>query len=529
MRDMHFPGRSTFHSVNGMCATSQPLAAEAAIQILRQGGNAVDAAVCASAVLCVVEPYNTGIGGDCFVLLSKLGSDDVIGLNGSGRAPKKADAALLREKGVQEIGLTSPHAVTVPGAVDAWARLLDDHGTMELAEVLAPAIRFAEEGFAVTPRISLEWSFLRDHLKKDADAPRHFLVDGQGPGVGQVVRLPGLAATLRLIANKGRAGFYEGAVAQDLVSKLNGLGGLHTLEDFAETKADYVTPTRTVYRGKEILEIPPNGQGITAQIALNILGHFDLASLDPHGPERFHLEMEACRLAYDLRDRHVGDPAFSEVPVGDLLNAATASRLAARINPERALDDVVANRDPLNRDTIYLSVVDKDRNAVSFINSLYQGFGSGITGPASAVVLQNRGAGFVLTEGHPNCLEGGKRPLHTIIPGMVVEQGRAVMPFGVMGGAYQPVGHVHLMSNWIDFGMDVQEALDSPRAFPGAAGIEVEKGISAAAREGLLARGHQVHNAFLPFGGGQAIVIDWQNGALIGGSDPRKDGAAIGY
>jgi len=529
MRDMHFPGRSTVHSLNGMCATSQPLAAEAAVQILRQGGNAVDAAICASAVLCVIEPYNTGIGGDCFALLSKGGSGDVIGLNGSGRAPAAADAALLREDGHTNIGLTSPHSVTIPGAVDAWVRLLEDHGTMDLAQVLTPAIAFAEEGFAVSPRISLEWRFLADHLKKDADAPNHFLTNGKGPRVGQVVQLPALAKTLHLIAEKGRAGFYEGAVAQDLVSKLNSVGGVHTLDDFASCKAEYVTPTRTVYRDKHVLEIPPNGQGMTAQIALNILQHFDVGTLDPHGAERFHLEMEACRLAYDLRDRYIGDPKFSDVPIEQLLSVKTAAELADRIDPNRALDDVAANRDPLNRDTIYLTVVDKDRNAVSFINSLYQGFGSGITGPESAVVLQNRGAGFVLTDGHPNCLEGGKRPLHTIIPGMLVENGKTTMPFGVMGGAYQPVGHVHLLTNWIDYGMDVQEALDSPRAFPGAAGIEVEKGIGSAVREGLLARGHHVSDAFLPFGGGQAIHLDWANGALVGGSDPRKDGAAIGF
>lgn len=529
MRDFHFPGRSTVHALHGMCATSHPLAAAEAVQILRQGGNAVDAAIAASAVLCVVEPYNTGIGGDCFALLSKAGSGDVIGLNGSGRAPKAADAGRLRAEGIRDIGLTSPHAVTVPGAVDAWARLLDDHGTMSLGEVLRPAIRIAEEGFPVSPRIAIEWQFLQDHLKADADAARHYLFSGKGPQVGQMVRLPALAASLRVIAEKGRDGFYEGAIAEDLVNKLRAVGGCHTLDDFANVACEYVVPTRTDYRGTQVLEIPPNGQGITAQIALNILQHFDLASLDPHGAVRFHLEMEASRLAYDLRDRHVADPAFSPVPVDELLSVDVASRLAARIDPDRALDDLAANRDPLNRDTIYLTVVDKDRNAVSFINSLYQGFGSGITGPESGIVLHNRGAGFVLTEGHPNCLQGGKRPLHTIIPGMLVEHGRATMPFGVMGGAYQPVGHVHLVTNVRDFGMDVQEALDSPRAFPGAYGIEVEKGVSPATREGLLARGHRVRDALLPFGGGQAIQLDWVNGGLIGGSDPRKDGAAIGY
>ncbi|MEQ9517876.1 MAG: gamma-glutamyltransferase, partial [Parvibaculum sp.] len=347
--------------------------------------------------------------------------------------------------------------------------------------------------------------------------------------IGQVVNLPALAASLKIIAEKGRAGFYEGALAEDMVGKLRALGGCHTLDDFAAVACDYVTPTRTQYRGFDVLEIPPNGQGITAQIALNILQYFDLDVLDPHGALRFHLEMEASRLAYDLRDRHVADPAFVSVPVDELLSAEMAAKLAARIDPDQALTDLAANRDPLNRDTIYLTVVDKDRNAVSFINSLYKGFGSGITGPESGIVLHNRGAGFVLSDGHPNCLQGGKRPLHTIIPGMLVEKGRATLPFGVMGGAYQPVGHVHLLTNIIDFGMDVQEALDSPRVFPGAYGIEVEKGISAEVRAGLIARGHEVQNALLPFGGGQSIHIDWKNGALTGGSDPRKDGAAVGY
>lgn len=529
MRDLHYPGRSTVHSLNGMCATSHPLAAEAAVNLLREGGNAVDAAVCASAVLCVVEPYSTGIGGDCFALLSKQGSDDIIGLNGSGRAPKGADADALVAAGDTDIGTQSVHSVTVPGAVDAWARLLADHGTCGFDRVLAPAIAFAENGFPVPPRISLEWQFLADHLKRDADAPSHYLFGGRGPKTGEVVRLPKLGATLRAIADGGRDAFYGGRIAEDMVAKLQSLGGTHTLEDFAATACDYVTPIALDYRGQTIHEIPPNGQGITAQIALNILQQFELGKLDPHGPERFHLEMEACRLAYDLRDRYVADPEFAAVPVDDLLSAATASRLAARIDPNKALTDVAANRDPLNRDTVYLCVVDRDRNAVSFINSLYMGFGSGITAPESSVVFQNRGAGFVLDKGHPNRLEGGKRPLHTIIPGMMTAGGKALMPFGVMGGAYQPVGHVHLMTNLIDYGMDVQEALDSPRMFPGARGLELEKAIPAETAAGLEARGHAVHEALMPFGGGQAIHLDPDTGALTGGSDPRKDGSAIGY
>jgi gamma-glutamyltranspeptidase/glutathione hydrolase len=314
-----------------------------------------------------------------------------------------------------------------------------------------------------------------------------------------------------------------------MVTKLRSAGGFHTLEDFAEAKGNYVEPIRTAYRGHEICEIPPSGQGITALLMLNILSRKGLDGLDPHGAARFHYEMEAARLAYDMRDRYVADPDFGEVPVDRLLSNEVADELAARIDPDRRIEDIASVRDPLNRDTIYLSVVDKDRNAVSFINSLFFGFGSGILAPKSGVMFQNRGSGFVMEEGHLNCVAGGKRPLHTIIPAMLVEKGRAVMPFGVMGGAYQAVGHVHVATNMLDYGMDVQQAIDSPRAFPAGNGIDVEQGISAEAREGLAARGHTLRNAFLPHGGGQAILIDHERGTLTGGSDPRKDGAAVGY
>lgn len=529
MRDIHFPGRSTVHSLNGMCATSHPLAAETAIAILRAGGNAVDAAVAASAVLCVVEPYSTGIGGDCFVLLSKKGGGDVIGLNGSGRAPKAAHVDWYLERGIEEIGLSSIHSVTVPGAIDAWERLLADHGTMELGRVLEPAIGFAEQGFPVSPRIAGDWGLLARRIEKDEGARLHYLIDGRAPRMGEIFKSPALARTLRRIAAEGRKGFYEGAVARDMVATLNAHGGLHTLEDFAVTKANYVEPVRTRYRGRDILEIPPNGQGITALLMLNILERFGLSGLDPNGAERHHLEAEASRLAFEVRDRYVADPDFRTVPVEHMLSAGLADELASRIDPDRALADVKAAAGPVYRDTVYISVVDRDRNAVSFINSLYFGFGAAVVAPESAVTFQNRGAGFIIDPAHPNRIEGGKRPLHTIIPGMMLEGGRATMPFGVMGGAYQPVGHAHLVTNLVDFGMDVQEAIDNPRSFHVAGRIEVERGIGAAAREGLAGLGHEVADAFLPWGGGQAIAIDWKEGGLVGGSDPRKDGAAIGY
>ncbi|GAK44423.1 gamma-glutamyltransferase [Tepidicaulis marinus] len=529
MRDLHFPGRSPVYAVNGLCATSQPLAAEAAIAILRAGGNAVDAAIAASAVLCVIEPYNTGIGGDCFALLSKKGGGEIIGLNGSGRAPKSLSLEKLRARGVEQLSLNSVHSVTIPGAVDAWARLVEDHGTMELGRLLEPAIAYAEEGFAVAPRIAMEWQFLEGHLAHDSDAPRQLLIDGKGPQAGDKFRLPVLAETLRRIAREGRDGFYKGPVAEDMVAKLQALGGFHELEDFAENAPDYVTPIKTLYRGREIHEIPPNGQGITALLMLNILSRLDMGRLDPHGAVRFHYEMEAARLAYDMRDKYVADPDFGEVPVDRLLSDGLADELAARIDAKSRISDLSTLRDPLNRETIYLTVVDKDLNAVSFINSLFFGFGSGILAPGSGVMFQNRGSGFVMEEGHLNCVAGGKRPLHTIIPAMMSEKGKTVMPFGVMGGAYQAVGHAHVVTNMLDYGMDVQEALDSPRAFPGAETLDIEKGLSAETRKGLEARGHKLADAFLPHGGGQAIFIDHARGTMMGGSDPRKDGAAVGY
>ena len=529
MRDFFRPGRSTVHALNGMCATSHPLAAETAIAVLREGGNAVDAAIAASAVLCVVEPMSTGIGGDCFVLLSKGGSGEVIGLNGSGRAPAAASVEALKARGVDEIGLSSVHSVTVPGAIDAWETLARDHGRFELARLLDPAIRFAEDGFPVSPRIGRDWRLLKRRLVKDEDAARHFLFDDEGPRTGQVVRLPALAETLKQVARDGRSGFYEGRVAEDMVAKLRALGGFHTVEDFAATAASYVTPIRTTYKGHDLLEIPPNGQGITALIMLNVLREFGIDGLDPDGPERMHLEAEASRLAYELRDRYVADPAFADVPVEALLSDEEAKRLAARIDPGRVMADIAEMTGPVYRDTVYLSVVDRDRNAVSFINSLYFGFGSAICSPETGVMFQNRGASFAVDAAHTNRIEGGKRPMHTIIPAMLVEDGRATMPFGVMGGAYQPVGQVHFLTNLLDYGMDVQEALDHPRAFHEKGVLGVEPTVPPSVREALAAKGHEVADAMMPWGGGQAVQIDWKQGGLIGGSDPRKDGAAIGY
>jgi len=528
MRDLQLPGRSTVHGLNGVAATSHPLATLTALDILRQGGNAVDAAVAACAVQCVVEPMSTGIGGDCFALLVPGGEGEVIGLNGSGWAPAELTAEQLLDDGIDRIGLQSPHAVTVPGAIDAWATLLEDYGTMGMAEVLAPAIGYARDGWAVTPRIAVDWSRNTEKLSADASAAEKYLKDGRAPKAGEVWRSPELAETLETVASEGRDGFYQGWVAEDMVAYLNSLGGKHRLEDFAEQRAEYVTPIATSYRDHMVYQIPPNGQGITALMMLNILSEFDLASLDPNGVERLHLETEAARLAFAARDQYVADPRYAQVPVGKMLSAEFAAEMRARIDRQQAMDAPDATG-PAYRDTIYLTVVDRDRNACSFINSLYFPFGSGLAAPRSGVMLQNRGAGFRVEPGHPNNVAPRKRPLHTIIPGICMRDGRVRYSYGVMGGGYQPVGHTHVLTNMIDYGMDPQEALDSPRVFHMNGVLDIERGLPDSVMQGLAAKGHKVGRPEMPWGGGQIIAFDWDNGSLSGGSDPRKDGCALAY
>lgn len=478
MRNLELPGRSPVHAANGMAATSHPLATLAAVNMLQDGGNAMDAAVAACAVQCVVEPQSTGIGGDCFVLYAPGGQDGIIAFNGSGRAPGAAEAGWYRERGIEVIEQHSPHAVTIPGAIDAWWQLLRDHGTRDLGAVLRPAITYARDGYPIHSRIHADWSDAVDLLRLDPTAKRIFLPGGQAPGVGMLHRQPELAATLELIAAQGREGFYNGPVAEDMVSLLREQGGLHTLDDFAQAGGEYVTPIKTSYRGHEVYECPPNGQGIVALEMLNILSGLLPGVDDPLSAERLHYEIEAARMAYHDRDNLVADPTQVEVPVDMLLSEAHTARLRAAIQPDRAMTELPPSRFPAHADTVYLCVVDKDRNAVSFINSLYHSFGSGFVAPNSGVVLQNRGQSFNLDPDHPNCIAPRKRPMHTIIPGMVVKDGRAVMPFGVMGGMYQPVGHVHFLTNLFDFGLDMQEAVDLPRVFAGPEGpVEVESGV----------------------------------------------------
>ncbi|WP_413988351.1 gamma-glutamyltransferase [Labrys okinawensis] len=527
MRDLHFPGRSPVRATEAMVATSQPMASAAALALLREGGNAIDAAICAAAVLAVVEPQSTGVGGDVFCLYVPGGKGEVIAYNGAGRAPAAAHVEWYEERGITAIASDSPHSVTIPGAIDAWCRLSADQGRTPLERVLAPAIHYAEKGYVVHDRVEADWREAQDLLARDEGAARIFLPDGKAPRAGGVHRQPELARTLRSVASQGRRGFYEGEVAQDLVSRLKAAGGLHTLDDFAAAQGNYATPVKASYRGVEIWQMPPSNQGLTALLMLNLLSGFDLAGLDPLSAARFHLEIEAGRLAYQVRDAVIADPTQANVDIEGLLSQAYADRLRERISPDRALELPVRAMEP--SDTVYLCVVDGDRNVVSFINSTYWSFGSGLVGPKSGVVLQNRGAGFRVDRQHPNCIAPSKQPLHTIMPGMAMRDGRVLAPFGVMGGDYQPFGNVHVLTNVLDYVMDPQAAIDFPRVFHNRTAAVVERSVPPAVIRGLQQRGHAVGIAEEALGGGQMIVIDWEKGTLTGGSDPRKDGLAIGY
>ncbi len=532
MRDFHLPGRSPVYATHGMAATAMPAATLVALDVLRDGGNALDAAVAAAAALAVIEPHATGIGGDCFCLYAPSGSGRIVALNGSGRACAAAHVDWFEERGIDAIDNTSPHAVTIPGAVSAWEALVEAHGTRPLGVLLRPAIRFAEEGWPVHHRVAHDWAGVEAKLRRNgADA---FLPNGAAPRPGDLFVQKPLAATLRTIAEQGARGFYEGSVAADMVAALRAHGGLHTEEDFAagRTAAEFVEPIRIGYRGYEVWQCPPNGSGLLVLMLLGILEGYDPAPGGPLDPLRLHRHLEAARLVYRDRDAFLADPSHVEVPVGRLTNPDYLARLRALINDRRAMPHLPAPGEallPMHSDTTYLSVVDRDGNACSFINSLFQSFGSGILAPNAGVMLQNRGFGFRVQRGHPNCIAPNKRPMHTIIPGMVTKDGRAVMPYGVMGGHFQPMGQTWFLTSMIDYGLDIQEALDLPRVFPYQGKMEVERGLPPAVAQALAAMGHEPLAAERPHGGGQAIWIDHARGCLIGGSEPRKDGLALGY
>lgn len=525
MRDFQKPGRSAVYATNGICATSHPIAAQAAVDILKQGGNAMDAAIAGAVLLGLAEPQMTGIGGDCFALISPAGTEDVVAVNGSGRAPAGIQAQKLRDQGHDTIPLGSADAVTIPGAVDAFCTMSERWGKLGLADSLAPAIHYMEAGIPVAPRTRFDWDIAQNSLQ--GRARDHFLHNGKVPAVGTVFAMPQQAALLRRIASEGRSAFYEGEAVQDMLACLNAAGGCHTAEDFAATQCTISDPISGHYQEHELLEHPPNGQGVIAHLMLNILSQFDLSSMDPMGAERAHIEAEAAKLAYDARNRFLADPE-GMTRLEHLSDMKTAQALAARIDPKRAMTDVAQISEAVHKDTIYITVVDKNRMSVSLIYSIFHSFGSGLASDKYGILFQNRGAGFSLQMGHPNELRAGRRPMHTIIPAMLRHQGRVVMPFGVMGGQYQPNGHARVVSNLLDYGMDPQAALDAPRCFFDNGDLQVERGYSDQTRAALVEKGHKVVTPQTAIGGAQAIMIH-DNGVLEGASDPRKDGCAIGY
>jgi gamma-glutamyltranspeptidase/glutathione hydrolase len=526
-RNFMQPGKSVAIASNAMAATSHPQATRAALRILEAGGNAVDAALAAVALQGVIDPHMTGIGGDCFALYSPAGGEP-IAMNGSGYAPAGATLEHLRGLGLTSIPDGSVHAVTVPGAVDAWCQLSERYGKLGMEAILAPAIEAAETGYTITPRVALDWAVFADRLRPHPASVAQFLPNGEPPRIGQKLDNPVLGRTLRRIAAEGRKAFYEGEVASDMVETLRTLGGTHTLEDFANFSAFETAPIMSDYRGYDLVECPPNGQGLAALIITRIMEGYDLASDTLAEVDRIHILAEATKAAYRQRDLYIADPEAMLHSTEKLLSDAFIDGLRSQISMERA-SPVEAFDMPVHRDTVYVTVVDADGNAISLINSIFFAFGSGIYAPKAGVLLQNRGCGFSLQPGHANAIAPGKRPFHTIIPGMVRKDGQTVMSFGVMGGQYQATGHAHILSQIVDRGFDVQMASDQPRSFYTDGAITLEITISPEAKAELEQRGHKTRWATEPLGGCQAIWIDRKRGVLWGASDHRKDGIALGY
>lgn len=522
-------GRSTVYAPHGMVATSQPLASAAALRMLRNGGNAFDAAVAASAVLSLVEPHMTGVGGDLFAIFWSARDGEVAGLNATGRSGSLMTPERILADGFEDVPYQAPGAVTVPGAVAGWATLLEEYGTLTLAEALRPAMELAEGGFPVTPIIAGQWRAQVDLLKRDPGARATFLIDGErGPEAGEWFRNPDLAATLRLIAREGPGVMYGGELGRRIVDGLEAIGGYLTLEDMAAMEVERVEPLSTDYEGWTVWELPPANQGIAALQMLEILEPIDLASMGHNSPAYFHHLIEAKKIAFADLARYVADPDHMDVAVERLLDPGYLDARRALLDPERAAERPEPGDLATASETIYLAVADAEGNMVSFIHSIFEYFGSGIVIPGTGFALQNRGAGFTLEEGHPNRVGPRKRPFHTLIPGFVTRDGEPYMAFGVMGGSMQPQGHVQLLLGMIEFGLDPQQAVDAAR-FRHLSGRRVAiENPTPELRTALEEMGHElVPRDFGSFGGAQ-VVIRLERG-WAGASDARKDGLAIGY
>ena len=534
--------RSAVLARNGIIATSPPLASAAGLAVLQQGGNAIDAAVTAAAVLSVVEPTMNGIGGDLFALVYDPKSKSVRALNASGRSPAAATVEEFKKRGLDSIPYRGELSVSVPGVVDGWSELLAKHGTISLERALAPAIRYARDGYAVSEIIAHQWKDQEATLARDASAAATFLIDGKAPAPGQVFRNPKLAASLELIARGGRDAFYKGPIAKAIGDDMARRKGLLTAADLAAHTSEWTDPISTDYKGHQVLEFPPNTQGVVALEMLNILEGFDLKGLGHNSAAYLHLLVEAKKIAFADRDAWLADPkATPPEALKRMLSKQYAAERRKEIHADRAARDYKplslgsgsASRDderPIaHGDTIYLTAADKDGNVISLIQSIFESFGAGIVAGDTGIALHNRGNLFSLNAGHPNVLAPGKRPFHTLVPAMVLKEGRPWLSFGVMGGDMQPQGHVQVLLNLIEFGMNIQEAGEAPRFRHTGTGLLIESAISPEARFGLDQRGHRLTNGIGSFGGFQGILFDLRSGVMMGGSDPRKDGLAIGW
>ena len=518
--------RSEVIAPHGMVAASHPLAAQVGIDILKSGGNAIDAAVAVNAVLGLVEPHMNGVGGDLFAIIWDNDTQQLYGLNATGRSPYEINRQVFARQNLDRVPGTGPLTWTVPGAVDGWDQLLTRFGTMGFPEVLAPAIAYARDGFPVSEIIQGQWAASEDSLAQWPTSAATYLPNGRPPAVGEVFKNPGLVRTYEAIARGGRDAFYRGEIARKIVAFSESNGGYYTARDFEDHTSAWVDPVTTSYRGHDIWEIPPNSSGIVALMMLNILEGYDMAALGQNSAAAIHRIVEAKKLAFADRDRFVADSDANRLPVSELISKAYGDTRRALIDPARASQSVNAG-DPT--ETVYLTVVDKDRNAISLIESIFGGFGSKVVPGDLGFALQNRGSGFSLEPGHFNALEPHKRSLHTNMPAFVTKDGKPWLSFGVMGGDMQPQGHTQVLSNIIDFGMNLQEAGDAARVRHGGS-VMVEPGVTDDVIAELERMGHRVRRAGGGgMGGYQAIMINPETGMLHGGTDPRKDGVVLGY
>jgi len=537
-----FTTRSEVIATQGMVATSQPLAAQIGISVLKKGGTAVDAAIAVNAALGLMEPTGAGIGGDLFAIVWDSKTQKLYGLNASGPAPKAISLDYFKKKGIKKIPMRGPLPWSVPGCVDGWFELHNKFGRLPISDILEPAIKYARQGFPLSEVIAYYWARGVRQFRNYPNFQKLFAPGGKIPEKGDIFKNPDLADTLSLIADQGRDAYYKGSIAQTIVAYSQRVGGFFTREDFSGFSSEWIEPLSTNYRGYDVWELPPNGQGIAVLQMLNMLESFDIKSMGHNSAEYLHTLIEIKKIVYEDRARFYADPKFTDLPIPELISKKYAAERKQLFNRTRASLAIPSGDKILeDGDTVYLTVVDRDFNAVSFIQSNYSGFGSAMVPDGLGFGIQDRGALFSLEKDHPNVIAPGKRPFHTIIPAFVTRQGRPVFSFGVMGGAMQPQGHVQVLCNIIDFGMNIQEAGDAPRfrhsgssqpdgGFMRTGGVvNLESGIVPEVVRELQKKGHRIVPAIGPYGGYQGIWIDINRGILIGASESRKDGCAIGY